>query len=92
MRFVRTPLWLSSPLHEFMTDQIPRKWQDCGIQVLGNLCKDGPIGEYSDICNRYNLPCSHFLKFLQIRNCIKDLCKDYPRIADTPLGKNNTLI
>lgn len=87
MLFVRTPLWISSLLHEFMTDQISRKWRDCGIQVLGDLCKDGLIGEYSDICNRYNLPSSHLFKFLQIRNWIKDLCEDNPRIGDTPLGK-----
>ncbi len=55
--------------------------------MLGDLSKDGLIGEYSDICNRYNLPLSHFLKFLQIRNWIEDQCKDYPRIGDTPLRK-----
>lgn len=87
MLFVRTPLWNNFPQQEFMSDRISNIWQDSGIQVLGYLCKDGLVSEFSDIRNHYHLPSSHLFKYLQIRNWAKNLCDDYPRTGDTPLGK-----
>ncbi|KAM7402819.1 hypothetical protein PAMP_018030 [Pampus punctatissimus] len=53
-------------------------WVKRGISKLQDLYVNNHFASFETLVNRYNIPRSHFYRYLQLRNFVASHCQDFP--------------
>lgn len=65
------------------SDPTFRIWRDKGLLRVKDFYKEGTFTDFTELSSRFELPTSHFFRFLQIRHFIKT---KYPHFPNHPPG------
>lgn len=60
-------------------------WHNAGIKQFQDLYNNGTFVSFQYLCDTFNIPRTHFFRFLQIRNFIRNISPIFPRqLPSTP--------
>ena len=60
-------------------------WRDKGIVSFNHLYIDGKFTSFGQLAQAYNLPSSHFFRYLQIRDFVRNHLPSFPTILSSTL-------
>lgn len=70
--------------HSFLParlDGVFAAWREKGIKTFSDLYINSQLASFSQLSNKFNLPNSHFFRYLQIRHYVKE---NWPHLDSTP--------
>ena len=58
-------------------------WRDRGIKTFSDLYINGQLASFAQLSNKFNLPNSHFFRYLQVRHYVKENWPHFDSIPTT---------
>ena len=89
--FGLSDFWLSSPIsanhlfQPYLLDPTFQEWQRLGIERFRDLFIDNSFVSFEQLTEKFNLPKSHFFRYLQIRHFIRCQIPSFPQTPDVML-------
>ena len=77
---VRAPLVANHAFPPSRSDALYQIWHNRGIHSFKDLYIDGVFPTFEQLRNKFNLPQTHFFRFLQIRNFLTQTTSTFPNI------------
>lgn len=78
---ILTPLLKNCNFIPSVTDLAFRTWHNKGLRQVKDLFHDDVFSSFADLSSKYDLPNSHFFRYLQARDFVK---KQFPHFPNRP--------
>lgn len=75
---------LSSPIHSnplfypSVLDSAYALWRDLGLVSIGDLYSNGVFTSFEQLTSQFNIPKSHFFRYLQVRDFVRKRMANFP--------------
>lgn len=82
----KAPLCSNHMFPPSMNDSAFETWSSKGLQIIKDLFIDGIFASFSQLTDQFNIPGTHFYRYLQIRHFIASRYTTFPNLPEiTPL-------
>ena len=78
---IHAPICQNHSFKPGLLDGVFGVWRERGIKTFLDLYIDGKFASFTDLRTKFNLPNSHFFRYLQVRHYVKENC---PQFESTP--------
>ncbi len=66
-----SPIHSNPLLYPSILDNAYASWRDLGLVCIGDLYIDGVFASFDQLTSRFNIPKSHFFRYLQTRDFVR---------------------
>lgn len=79
---IHTPICHNHTFLPSQTDGVFAVWRDRGLATLGDLYMDKQFASFNQLQTKFNIPNSHFFRYLQIRHYVKDRIPNFETMPE----------
>jgi hypothetical protein len=82
--YIDSPICLNHAFHPALDDVVFSQWREKGLTTIGNLYIDGQLASFQQLQGKFNMPTTHFFRYLQIRNFVRTHIPQYGMKPNSP--------